>query len=137
MSRVENIKARLSNGKLKEFHVKASEEEPWQLEFCGVDGSILCFKATDLFEALRAMREDLERDGCQLLCAGARPDVTPSGMSRSMSGGRKAYIVRQGSPASRTDIVDIFDYAEPKLVGTVQQQREYFHAWTHSLRQRL
>jgi hypothetical protein len=43
-----------------------------------------------------------------------------------MSGGRKAYVVHQGSPASVAEMVDIFDFADPSLVGTVQQQRDYF-----------
>ena len=93
-------------------------------------------EAPDLFEALREMRAELESAGCQLLCAGARPYVTVSGMSRSMGGGRKGYIVHLGSPASRTDMVDIFDYAEPALVGTIQQQRDYFRAWAESLSRR-
>jgi hypothetical protein len=136
MSKTENIKARLPDGALRDFPVKVSEYEPWTIEFHGLDGSIRCCQATDLFNALQEMRKDLESAGCQLLCAGARPDVTPSGMSRSMGGGRKAYIVHLGSPASRTEMVDIFDYAEPAVVGTVQQQRDYIRAWYESLRQR-
>lgn len=135
MIKNEIIIAKLPDGALKDLHVKVSEDEPWQLEFCGPDGVVRHFQAPDLFEALRAMRENLEGDGYQLLCAGARPDVTPSGMSRSMGGGRKAYIVRQGRPASRDEMVDIFDYAEANLVGTVRQQREYFQAWVQSMKQ--
>ena len=73
---------------------------------------------------------------CGLSAAGARPDVTPLGMSRSMSGGRKAYIAHLGRPADRrTEMVDIFDPAEASEVGTTHQQRAYFQAWTASLRQ--
>ena len=70
----------------------------------------------------RALREYLETSGCQLLCAGARPDDVLSAMSRSVGGGRQAYVVRLRSQDE--ELVDIFDYAEPALVGTVQQQRE-------------
>jgi hypothetical protein len=91
------------------------------------------FSETDLYKAMQTLREYLEARGCQLLCVGARRDVVPSGMSRSMSGGRKAYVVRIGKPA--TDLVDIFDYAEPGLVvGTVKAQRDYVDAWFASLR---
>jgi hypothetical protein len=49
-----------------------------------------------------------------------------------MGGGQKAYVIRPGKQA--TELVDIFDYAEPALVGTVQQQRDYVEAWWASLR---
>ena len=51
-------------------------------------------------------------------------------------GGRKAYILHMGRPGSMTEMVDIFDYAEPAVVGTVQQQREYVQAWVALLRER-
>jgi hypothetical protein len=135
MSKTEHVKVRLSDGTLKSLDVVVSDDAPWTLEFQSIDGSMRRLQALDLFEALREMRKDLECAGSQLLCAGARPDVTPSGMSRGMGGGRKAYIVHLGSPASRTEMVDIFDYAEPAIVGSVQQQRDYFQAWADSLRQ--
>jgi hypothetical protein len=135
MSRFESILARLPDGALMELRVEASEDEPWQLEFRGLDGVVHQYRATDLFRAFRDMREDLERKGVQLLCAGARPDVTPSAMSRSMGGGRKAYVVRQGKQASMADLVDIFDYAELAIVGSVEQQRDYFETWARSLRE--
>ena len=57
-----------------------------------------------------------------LLCAGARPDIFPSGMSRGMGDGRKAYITRLGQPALRTGLVDIFDDAELDAVRTIEEQ---------------
>jgi hypothetical protein len=135
MSRFESILARLPDGALRELRVEVSEDEPWQLEFRGLDGVVHQYRATDLFRAFRDMREDLERKGLQLLCAGARPDVIPSAMSRSMSGGRKAYVIRQGKQANKADLVDIFDYAELAVVGSVEQQRDYFETWARSLRQ--
>jgi hypothetical protein len=68
----------------------------------------------DLFEALADLRQSLEEQGIRLFCNGARTDVWPSGMSRSMSGGRKAYVLRLGTHAR--DLVDIFDGAEPSLI---------------------
>jgi hypothetical protein len=136
MNNIRHIKARLPNGTLRDFDIKVSDDAPWTLEFQNLDGTLRRLQARDLFEALREMREELEIVGCQLLCAGARPDVTPSGMSRSMSGGRKAYIAHLGRPADRrTEMVDIFDPAEASEVGTTHQQRAYFQTWTASLRQ--
>jgi hypothetical protein len=81
--------------------------------------STACFTELDLYKAMQSLREHLEAKGYQLLCAGARPDVMPSAMSRSMGGGRQAYVLRPGKQA--TELVDIFDYAEPAVVGTNQQ----------------
>jgi hypothetical protein len=134
MSTMESIKVRFADGTLREVRVKASADVPCTLEFQSTDGTVRRFEGPDLFEALRDMRAALESEGCQLLCAGARPDVAVSGMSRSMGSGRKGYIVQLGNPARQSDMVDIFDYAEPAVVGTVQQQRDYFQAWIKSLR---
>lgn len=134
MSATRNLKAQRADGTIVEFAVEVSEGEPWRIEFAGFDGAMHRFEAADLFEALRAMREDLEREGCRLLCAGARPDVAPSPMSRQMGAGRKAYILRLVQPAATADLVDIFDDAAPAAVGTVAEQRAYVAAWTASLR---
>ena len=137
MGKIENIACRalLSDGTVKELRLVVSIDmkcELWQIELEKFEENATCFRETDLYKALQALREYLDPKGCQLLCAGARPDVNPSGMSRSMGGGRCAYILHLGKQA--TERVDIFDYAEPVLVGTIQQQRKYFEAWYASLR---
>jgi len=126
--------ARLSDGTVKELRLGVSmdvQHELWQIQLNNFEENVICFRETDLYKAMQALREYLEGKGCQLLCAGARPDVAPSGMSRSMGGGRQAYVMHLGKQA--TEFVDIFDYAAPALVGTVQKQREYFKAWMASL----
>jgi len=97
-----------------------------------IDRNYIC---DDLFEAMIEWRKDLERDGIALLCAGARQDVFPSGMSRSMSGGRKAYVTRIGEPANGSDLIDIFAYSPYATVGTVQEQSAFHALWVESLRQ--
>ncbi len=47
------------------------------------------FEDRDLFEALTQLRSALEAVGAGLLCQGARREVYPSGMSRSMSSGER------------------------------------------------
>jgi hypothetical protein len=44
-----------------------------------------------------------------------------------MSNGRKAYVLRPGMYAH--DVVDIFDSAEPSLIGTVAAQRQFWERW--------
>ena len=128
-------KARLSDGSVKELQLHVSVDtqcQLWQIELVNFEENAACFRETDLYKAMQTLRQYLEAKGCQLLSAGARPDVVPSGMSRSMGGGQQAYVIRLGKQA--TELVDIFDYAEPALVGTVQQQRDYVEAWRASLR---
>ena len=132
MSETIFIKAKQPDGEIRDLQLTVSLDSPWTLEYRDADGRAHCYQERDLFETLREMRKELESTGVQLLCAGARTDVWPSGMSRSMAGGRKAYILHIGKQA--TERVDIFDYAEPKTIGTVQQQLDYFHAWIEALK---
>jgi hypothetical protein len=126
----------MPDGTVKELAVEISRGSPWWLAFRDFDGARQRFEARDLFEAFLAMRQSLEARGCQLLCAGARKDAWPSGMSRSMGGGRKAFVVQLGLPAEMDALVDIFAYAEPDVVGTVEEQRAYRRKWIDSLGQR-
>src|SRR5205823_5490193 len=63
----------------------------------------------DFFEALQRLRLQLEKDGALLHCFGASENVYPSGMQRSMRPAILAYRTKIGSPASREDIVNIFE----------------------------
>lgn len=50
-------------------------------------------EARDLFAALAVARRELEVQGAQLACNGARLDVWPSGMLRQAGYGRRAYVL--------------------------------------------
>src|ERR1700733_16300281 len=90
MSETIFIKAKLPDGEIRDLQLTVSLDSPWTLEYRDADGRVHCYKERDLFEALREMRKGLESTGVQLLCAGARTDVWPSGMSRSMEGGSQS-----------------------------------------------
>jgi len=97
------------------------------------DGSEKIFSDDDLFNTLKLIRAYFESDGSKLLCNGARVDVYPSGMSRSMGKGQKAYVLTQGVQARRDNLVDIFDFAEPSKVDTIEAQESYYRNWIKSL----
>ena len=63
----------------------------------------------DLFDSLTSLRGALEAEGILICIEGARADVYPSGMSRQMGGGRRAYRHVPGRRPDRSDLVDIFD----------------------------
>jgi hypothetical protein len=133
MKNIDSLKIISADGVINDFRIHIATAEPWSLDVFGPDGSPLSFFGPDLFEALKAFRNYLEPKGQRPLCAGARSNVTPSGMSRSMGGGRKAYVIHLGVPASLEEMVDIFEYASPESVGTVQEQRAYIESWFKSL----
>src|SRR5688500_9437217 len=109
MMETRSIKVVLHDGSVKDCVVEIPTlSPPWKLVFSGIDLNRNEFSGCDLFDAFIALREALEEIGALPLCAGARPDVFPSGMSRSMGGGRKAYVTRIGEPARMADLVDIF-----------------------------
>ena len=119
--------------------VEVLQSSPWQVLCTGCPnyGKVSYqreFWGDDLFDILTILRDDLERLGFTLLCMAARRDVFPSGMSRSMAGGRKAYVHRLGSPAVQGDLVDVLDTAPPHLVGTVQEQAHFHESWISSLK---
>ena len=93
------------------------------------------FAQDDYFEAFLRVRRSLEDDGCELLCKGCAVDVWPSGTSRDMGGGVRAYEMSLGKPASTSSLVDIFEPDPRVRYSQVSDQEEYFQRWLNSLRQ--
>lgn len=131
------LTARILNpdGSIQGGLFRASINPPWELTFSGAGLVEQVFQGSDLFEALVALRVQLEIKGCRLLCAGARRDVCPSGMSRSMGGGRKAYVFQLGKSAK--ELIDIFEDARPNQVVTVKEQFLFRQEWVKSLREKI
>jgi hypothetical protein len=134
MTEIKTIKARHRDGTIESCSIEILSSPHWALVFSGLEFQRREFSGRDLFEALISLRATLEPNGVQLLCAGARVDVFPSGMSRDMGGGRKAYITKLGCPADRSDLVDIFDFCDSATIGSVSDQEAFHAKWTVSLR---
>ena len=119
------------------YIVEFSISAPWELRLLSESGKTVEYSCngTDLFDCLTTLRaQHLEKRGWLLLCNGARIDVYPSRMSRQMSGGKKAYVMRLGEPARRSDIVDIFDPVEDlSRISTVVEQKKFYKKWLESL----
>lgn len=93
----------------------------------------LSFNDKNLFSALSAFRRVLERQDYLVLCSGARRDAYPSRMALQMGGGRKVYLLKTGKPASREDLVDIWDSATIDQVCGIAEQKAAYDAWLVSL----
>jgi hypothetical protein len=123
------VQVLLADGTIQECKLQIATDETCDLLFSAPAFGTWTFTGEDYFDHLMRLRAELESSGHRLLCQGGRPNVWPSGMSRDMGGGRKAYVMQMGSRARRADLVDIFDYAAPELIGTVQQQKDFVEIW--------
>jgi hypothetical protein len=112
-----------------EISKEISNQPQCKLILLGAHEEKLEFVAEDFFEALIALRHELAQSGQKVLCAGARRDVFPSGMSRSMGLARKAYRMRLGVATKMDDLVDIFSFAGAESIGTVEEQELFFQQW--------
>lgn len=95
-------------------------------------GMTLLGDGSDFFDALCAIRQRLEERGAMLDCYGASLNVFPSGMSRGMGRGLKAYKLTLGQRGRMQDLVRIFDTGPDVQPATVAAQREFFDAWLKS-----
>jgi len=135
MNETKPVKVQLTDGTIKECSIDIMSSSPAKLLFSGLRLPKRDFLGDDLFEAVIALRLELETIGAQLLCIGSRRDAFPSGMSRDMGGGRKVSIACLGNPMNEK-LFDIFDYAEPELVSSVADQNEFHEKWIASLKSR-
>jgi hypothetical protein len=135
MKQFVQIKALLPDGSVVDTSAAHSSEYPWDITFNGLGILDYTVKGKDLFSALATLRKHIESLDCRLLCAGARRDVHPSGMARSMGGARKAYIFELGKPAHI--LVDIFSEASKEQVSTVDEQEAFHKEWIESLRSKI
>lgn len=110
------------------------EEKPWNwtLIFTTDLTGTLNFTKSDIFECLIALRQELAKINYRPLCNGARRDVYPSGMCRDMGGGSSAYELKPGKHTENSDLVHIFDYANPELITSVEEQKRYYEAYLSS-----
>ncbi len=89
--------------------------------------------ADDFFEAFCLIRHELWKSNLLPACYGAHLHAFPSGMSRSMGGGRKLYRLTLGKQALTKDLVKLFDAGDDVIPSTVEDQRRFFDNWVESL----
>lgn len=87
----------------------------------------------NIWDALCAIRRELESEGMLLGCYGASRDCYPSGMSLSMGGGSQVYRLRLGQQARQADLVDLLDTGPDVLPATVKEQAQFYAQWVASL----
>lgn len=93
---------------------------------------VLTSQASDCFAALQGIRRKAEERGWRICCAGSRKNVWPSGMSRDMGGGFKAYVLTLGEQAR--SMVNILDPDKPESYCSVADQESFAKQWFGSIR---
>jgi hypothetical protein len=92
-------------------------------------GKSLEAEAFDFFEAFCKVRLELEREHLLPVCYGASFNVFPSGMSRSMAAGSRAYRMKLKRHVDASDLVDIFTTGPDVVPASVSRQFEFFEEW--------
>jgi hypothetical protein len=123
-----------SNGSRRTANLELTTGDRNIITFRDGEGDSKLYEAVDLFEALRALRIDLAKEGIIIACNGSRKNVYPSGMGRSMSAGRMSYVMRIGHATEVKDLVDIFDPASREEVSSVEEQSKFYSEWIKSFR---
>ena len=104
----------INDANIVSVQLELLEEFPSEPDVMGInlniDGQISCFKGENFFDALLALRKELEKRNIQILCNGAAENVYPSTMQLAMGDGRLAYKLYLGQQARMLDLVDIFEY---------------------------
>jgi hypothetical protein len=96
-------------------------------------GGEITSEASDYFEAMCQVRNQLEVDGWRPVCYGSSRNVYPSGMCRGMGLGLKAYRLQLGRSAVKADLVKIFDTGLDVEPSSVDEQRQFWNDWLRSL----
>jgi hypothetical protein len=123
-----------SQGNTQEGLVEFSLSPPWVIEFTCSNTPKIIFSDNDLFECLIQLRQKMVQKSCIPLCNGARRDVYPSRMSREMGGGIMGYVHQLNKHPTNDDLVNIFDYAEPNILVSVDEQKKFHRLWLDSLK---
>jgi hypothetical protein len=129
--KIQHIDGCISEGDLYAFQID-DETCKSTLEFTSSVAPKIVFTNSDMFECLVDLRIELKKYSYRPLCNGARLDVHPcDGKSRNMCENGFAYILTPNQPLDPDNVVSIFDYAEPQLIASVEEQLNFFESWLY------
>ncbi len=129
---MESIEIQLltDNGFIPATVILKREDEDCHLTLSYLNKSLSSI-STDFYDALIEIRKTLEQDNIFPHCYGASRNVFPSGMSRDMGNGLKAYKTEIGKQALRKDLVEIFDVGDDIIHSTIEEQKTFHIEWVN------
>jgi hypothetical protein len=128
---IQHISGNMLEGDLRAFRVDERTCR-WIFEFTSLVTPKMTFNNSDMFECLIDLRIELKKYSYIPLCNGARLDTYPAtGMCRDMAEGGAVFILKIGQPLDFDNVVNIFDYAEPQLIASVEEQLNFFESWLY------
>ena len=95
-----------------------------------IDGVTFSALGEYYFETYQSFRDKLLDMGYGLKCNGSRINAVQSGM---MGYCPKIYLVEMGKQALRSDIVNIWEYADISYFPNSKEQSEYSEKWYESI----
>lgn len=126
----------IEEGKTPTWALVLTRPGPHRIGLTLHDGSGRTWEATggDAFDALMKLRLEVEPNGVQLCCNGARRNAWSSGMQRDMDEGSTTYLLRLGEHGARPRSVRTLDPAPGNDVTTVAEQVAFHEEWLGELR---
>ncbi len=123
------IKVLMSNQRVCNAFITVTTTPTCEIEFHAKNYDMKKFVGLDLFEAAMQLRKWLEVKGNFALCNFSRKNIQPSGMSRQMSFGRKAYLVNSEDVLST---VDIFASCDINQISKFRARKLFIGQWAKS-----
>lgn len=135
--KIVNVTLINKDNKLLEATLISSDESERFREFAEIEIESEFFNEKyaeeNYFDALLALRKELENLHILIQCNGAGLNIYPSAMQQSMGTGRTAYVLNMGEQGKMKNVVDIFDYNTTLNFVTIEEQKNYFNQWLSSL----
>jgi hypothetical protein len=121
----------IEGGKTLTWALALTKPERHRITLALRDGSGRAWEATggDAFDALMKLRLEVEPDGIQLCCNGARRNAWSSGMQRDVGEGFMAYLLRLGEHGVKPPSVLNLEPAPVEEVTTVAEQVAFHEQW--------
>lgn len=127
MTELLSVQVRAS-GEIEDWTLQVSRPDGgWKLTLTG-DRQSWAASGHNAFQALRALRAEIDRAGITIGLNGARPNAWASGMQADMGEGKVVYLCELGKPG-RPSSVRTLEPAPLDEVGSVAEQDEFHAAW--------
>lgn len=114
--------------------VEDSDREVEDLTLIGPGGVEWNGSGGNAWDSLRDLRRHFEVAGGRICCNGSRTNAWVSSMAISMADGAVVYLTRKGWPVRSKDLVEIFAYAPPNTIGSLEEQELFHEEWLRTPR---